>query len=348
VSPWSDARVRALSTGVLLLAVLLVVAGTVHVPLVALTPGPTADTLGSVHGTPVVAISGRPVYPTTGRIDMTTVQVNDGFTAVDAFAFWLDPHAQLLPRAAIYPPGQTDDQVQRQNSAQFSRSESDAEVAALTYLGQPVKVVVGPLTQRSPSAGVLRPGDQLVRVQGQRVTSPAQVSQSMRATRPGQDVPVAYQRGTGPVVQAAVKVGARPAEFGGGPHGFLGITPSGQPEDPRQIVISLADVGGPSAGLAFALAIVDKLTPDDLAGGRTIAGTGEIDQFGEVLPIGGITLKMVGARHDGATVFLTPAANCAEAVGHVPDGLRLIKVSTLADAVAGLTALKQGRPVPGC
>jgi len=240
--------------------------------------------------------------------------------------------------------------VEQENTTQFTDSENDAEVAALSYLHEPVKVVVGPLSAGAPAANVLKEGDQLLSVKGQPVTSPGQVSQILTTTRPGDQIPVSFQRGDAPATQGTVTVGARPAIAGrpDGPQGFLGITPEGRPADPNQIVISLGDIGGPSAGLAFALAVIDKLTPDDLAGGRFIAGTGQIGPTGVVSPIGGIPLKMIAARHAGATVFLVPAANCAEAAANTPAGLQLIKVTNLSDAVDSLTALKQNRPAPSC
>ncbi|MDT7635585.1 MAG: Lon-like protease [Pseudonocardiales bacterium] len=343
-------RTRTLVIGLLVVLAVGVLAGVVRVPLVALGPGPTFDTLGAVDGKPVVSITGRQTYPTTGHLNMTTVAVTDGLTAVTALEFWADPERELVPRAAIYPPGKSDQQVEQENTTQFTDSENDAEVAALSYLHEPVKVVVGPLSAGAPAANVLKEGDQLLSVKGQPVTSPGQVSQILTTTRPGDQIPVSFQRGDAPATQGTVTVGARPAIAGrpDGPQGFLGITPEGRPADPNQIVISLGDIGGPSAGLAFALAVIDKLTPDDLAGGKFIAGTGQIGPTGAVSPIGGIPLKMIAARHAGATVFLVPAANCAEAAANTPAGLQLIKVTNLSDAVDSLTALKQNRPAPSC
>jgi PDZ domain-containing protein len=119
---------------------------------------------------------------------------------------------------------------------------------------------------------------------------------------------------------------------------------------PFQVKFSVGDIGGPSAGMMFALGIVDKLTKLDLTAGRFIAGTGEITASGQVQPIGGIQQKMVGARNAGATIFLTPAANCADTKGAVPKGMRLVKVSTLNQAVTYLEALKSGQSssVPSC
>ncbi|MBM6699171.1 Lon protease [Bifidobacterium pullorum subsp. saeculare] len=110
------------------------------------------------------------------------------------------------------------------------------------------------------------------------------------------------------------------------------------------------EIGGPSAGLMYALGLVDKLTATEETGGHTIAGTGTIARDGKVGAIGGIRLKMLGAKRDGATWFLAPAANCDEVVGHVPQGLRDVRVSTLAEAYDALVAIGkgQGDSLPHC
>jgi PDZ domain-containing protein len=129
----------------------------------------------------------------------------------------------------------------------------------------------------------------------------------------------------------------------------MGVEITGRYKFPFDVSISVGDIGGPSAGLMFALGIIDKLTKDNLTGGKFIAGTGEIETSGKVDAIGGIQQKMVGARNAGATVFLTPASNCADTKGAVPAGLRLVKVSTLNQAVTYLQALKTGSgSVPSC
>ncbi|WP_405687492.1 PDZ domain-containing protein [Streptomyces sp. NBC_00057] len=126
----------------------------------------------------------------------------------------------------------------------------------------------------------------------------------------------------------------------------------GKPKDSVDVTLHLADVGGPSAGLFFALGIVDKLDGDgsggDLTGGRTIAGTGTIQANGTVGAVGGVSLKTQAAHRDGATVFLVPKAECREAGAELPEGLQLIPVTTLKSAVSSLQALEQGRKVPSC
>ncbi|WP_369389531.1 S16 family serine protease [Streptomyces sp. CG1] len=129
---------------------------------------------------------------------------------------------------------------------------------------------------------------------------------------------------------------------------YLGLSP-----DKVKVTLRLADVGGPSAGLLFTLGIIDKLHGDgsggDLTGGRAIAGTGTIDADGKVGAVGGVALKTQAARRDGATVFLVPQAECADAKADLPKGLQLIPVTTLKGAVDSLEALETGKgSIPSC
>jgi PDZ domain-containing protein len=131
-------------------------------------------------------------------------------------------------------------------------------------------------------------------------------------------------------------------------HPVMGVEIEQQYKFPFNVKFSVGDIGGPSAGMMFALGIVDKLTTMDLTGGKFIAGTGEITASGQVQAIGGIQQKMVGARNAGATYFLTPASNCSDTKGAVPAGLHLVKVSTLSQAVTYLEDIKAGQAVPSC
>jgi PDZ domain-containing protein len=135
-------------------------------------------------------------------------------------------------------------------------------------------------------------------------------------------------------------------DSGGRP--IIGIEVQQQYKFPFTVTIDVGNIGGPSAGMMFALGIIDMITPDNLTGGKFIAGTGEITPAGQVEPIGGIQQKMAAARSAGATFFLTPSANCANTAGAVPAGLHLVKVSTLSQAVSDLEAIKAGKSVPSC
>jgi PDZ domain-containing protein len=113
----------------------------------------------------------------------------------------------------------------------------------------------------------------------------------------------------------------------------MGVTVGYKYEFPINVNLHLADVGGPSGGMMFALGIYDKLTPGALTGARFIAGTGTITSTGNVGPIGGIRQKMYGAQNAGASYFLAPSENCNEVVGNIPSGLKVFKVSTFSEAI---------------
>lgn len=337
-------RTQTLLVSLGLALVLGLLGGVAPVPYVALGPGPTFDTLGQVEGTPVVDIEGERTYPTSGQLNMTTVSVVDEVTLFAALGLWLSGRHALLPRDEVFPPQLSQDEVEQRNVQLFEDSESMAETAALRYLGYPAKVVVDAVEKGRPADGQLKPGDEISSVQGRPVSSAQQVVDILAGRRPGETVELGLRRGDGSARTVEIVLGPGKEED----QGYLGIRLADQAAADFEITISLADVGGPSAGLMFALAIVDKLTPGPLAGGRFVAGTGEITSTGVIGPIGGIPFKMLKASEVGANVFLVPAGNCAEAVNRAPEGLRLVRVGNLDEAVHALDALRAGKPAPSC
>jgi PDZ domain-containing protein len=339
--------VTLLIAGVCVVAA-LVVAAVVSVPYVALTPGPTINTLGKPGGKELIQITGRRTYATTGNLNLVTVSYTGGpgtdFNIFSALRAWLTPNDAVVPASEIYSSGQSQQQVIRQDTQEMLGSQQDATAAALCYLniGFTTQDPISATVKGTPAYGLLRPGDKITAVDGTPIGCHHDVVTMIRDRAPGAPVTLTINRsGAVKTVTLATKnVGNKPVvgvELGSPVYQF-----------PFTVKINLADIGGPSAGLMFALGIVDKITPDSLTGGRFIAGTGEIEPTGVVQPIGGIQQKMAGARAAGATIFLTPAANCASTVGVVPAGLRLVKVNSLADAISDLRAIKAGKPVPSC
>jgi PDZ domain-containing protein len=329
-------------------AVAIAVSVLVPVPYVILGPGPTLNTLGrDSSGRPLITISGRPSYPVSGHLNMVTVSYKgcqgNRFNIFTALVAWLNPHQAVVPESEICPAGQTEQQTQQQDTVQMTGSQQTATAAALTELHIPysTQVVVAQADRGFPAYGVLKAGDVITKVDGQPVTNQATLTRMITAHPAGSTLTVTIIRG-GQTKQVQV----RTKQSGG--HPVMGVTPVGRYDFPFQVKISVGDIGGPSAGLMFALGIIDKLTKRDLTGGKFIAGTGAIEASGKVDAIGGIQQKMIGARNAGATVFLTPAANCASTKGAVPAGLRLVKVSTLHDAVTALQNLKSGPSPPSC
>jgi Lon-like protease len=344
--PMSRRLVTLLIAGVCVL-VGLVVAALTPVPYVALTPGPTLNTLGSPAGQPLIQISGRRTYPTNGHLNMVTVSYSGGpgtrFNIFNALGAWLTPDDAVVPQSEIFSPGQSQQQVLQQDTQEMVGSQQDATAAALCYLNIQFKTInqVGVVERGTPAYGVLHKGDLITAVDGKQPTCHTPVVAMIRHRQPGAPVTITVERGkTTRTFRLATKdIGNQPV---------IGVQLNTTFTFPFPVKIYIPDIGGPSAGMMFALGIIDKLTADDLTGGKFIAGTGEIDATGGVEPIGGIQQKMAGARNAGATVFLAPAGNCADTSGSVPAGLRVVKVSTLAGAVQALQNIEHGRPVPSC
>ncbi|MGL4306740.1 MAG: YlbL family protein [Mycobacteriaceae bacterium] len=320
----------------------------VTVPFVALGPGPTFNTLGVVAGDDgqeknIVDITGTEVDKTSGNLNMTTVAVRDHLKLYEALGYWFSGRQQLVPRDEIYPADQPKEKIEEQNKEDFTQSEDSAELAALRYLGFPFEVQVASVSEQGPSVGALAEKDRITAIDGVQVASNAALQDFMATTVVGQEVLVDFVRAGQPGV-ATVVLGKHPTKD----RGVLGITTSENPQVPFTVNFNLGDVGGPSAGLMFTLAVIDKLSPGELNGGKFVAGTGTIDPDGAVGPIGGINHKLVAAREAGATIFLVPDKNCAEAVRNAPSGLTLVRVQNLAGAVSALTDLHAGKEVVGC
>lgn len=321
-----------------------VLVSVVTVPYVSLGPGPTFNTLGEVEGKEVVDIEGADVYPTSGHLNMTTVSQHSDLTLGQAMALWLSGREQLVPRDLVYPPDKTREEIDEANTTDFRDSERSAEYAALMYLDYPMSVTVENVNDDGPSAGKLQAGDAIDAVNGKPVATLEQFQALLKDTQPGDEVVLDYRRKDGPPGVATITLGKHPDRD----QGYLGIGVLDAPWAPFSIDFNLANIGGPSAGLMFSLAVVDKLTTGDLNDGRFVAGSGTITGDGEVGSIGGITHKMLAAREAGATVFLVPADNCEEAKTAPQDGLELVKVDTLTTAVDALKTLSAGGERPRC
>ncbi|MGH3157738.1 MAG: YlbL family protein [Streptosporangiaceae bacterium] len=336
-----------LVAGVAVIAAAVAVA-VLPVPYVILSPGPTLNTLGPAPGgQPLIDIKGHLVNHTVGHLNLVTVDYEGGpgdeiniFTALRA---WLDPHNAVVPQQEVFGTGQSAQQVLKQDVQEMASSQETATAAAFTYLKIPFKTLIQVASTEPgmPAAGVLKAGDVIADVNGAPIDSLTALSAQIRGKSAGSPLKLTVIR-KGKTIPLVVK------SIQSQGHAEIGVVVVDQYKFPFDVTINVGNIGGPSAGMMFALGIIDKLGSVNLTGGRFIAGTGEITQGGAVQPIGGIQQKMAGARAQGATVFLAPAGNCSDALSAVPAGMRLVKVSTLSGAVSALAALRAGRPVPAC
>ena len=317
------------------------------VPYVILTPGPTLNTLGDSSGQPLISISGHPTYPTTGHLNMVTISYEGGpgsnLNVFEALRAWLDPSEAVVPESELFPAGQSAQQTQAQDTEEMASSQELATAAALTQLHISYQTQVGVVSTVPgyPASKSLKAGDIIEAVDGTPVTGTTSLSSMITAHPVGTTLQIE-------VLRAGKTLTLPVASKSSGGTAVIGVQVQEEYKFPFNVQITVGNIGGPSAGMMFALGIIDKLTTMNLSGGKFIAGTGEITASGQVEPIGGIQQKMVGARDAGATVFLAPAGNCSDTVGAVPAGLQVVKVSTLSQAVSDLEALKAGKPVPSC
>jgi Lon-like protease len=343
---------RSVTAAFVLLAAMLAVAGFVPVPYLTYAPGPVYDTLGSVGGTPLVTISGRATYDSDGRLDMTTVREfggpDRGVFVADAVRAWFDPAIRIVPQETVYPDDSlSGEQVSQRNAELFRISQAGAVGAALTYLGIPVesRVLVTAVVEGSPSQGRIRAGSEVLTVDEEPITSPGQLVGIVRGAPIGTTFDFVVRR-DGDIERHSVTSVPLPSDR---QVPFVGLSLGVDYDAPFDIRFALDNVGGPSAGMMFALSIIERLTPGDMTGGKHIAGTGSIEIDGRIGAIGGIQQKMAAAQRAGATLFLAPEGNCSEVRGSVPDGLIVAKVATLSEAVEFVTAHGQGeREFPRC
>ncbi|MBG6212997.1 PDZ domain-containing protein [Cryobacterium sp. CAN_C3] len=322
-----------------------VILGIMPAPYVIEKPGPVYNTLGSATyddvETALITIPVETIYPTKGTLDLLTVSLlgnrENRPSWLTVAGAWLDPSEAVLPIDQVFPANVSTEQRDAQSSADMINSQQDAIAAALTHLGYdyPTTVSVVSLPDGSPADGVIEPKDLISAVNGTPVASVAELRATLQANGAEKAASLDIVRGG-----VAQTVSVTPVDQDGTV--VAGVNVSVAYDFPFEVQIQLDKVGGPSAGMMFALGIIDKLTPGQLQGGENVAGTGTIDQSGVVGPIGGIQQKLHGAVENGSSWFLAPVDNCNEVTGNIPDGLSVFSVATLDDALTALDAIKAG------
>lgn len=355
VEPRGRRRLGWVILGVALVGVCVV--AVVPAPYVIEQPGPVYDTLGDVtvggKSVSLIDIPSQTTYPTEGTLDMLTVSIRGNRENLpnwlEVAAAYVDPSKAVVPVDLIYPVGQTVEQSNQQGATDMANSQKEAIAAALTDLGYDLTSTLSVVETQNdlPADGVLLPGDVIVSVNGKTFADVTALRAEISANGVDTAASVDILRDGVPMT---FDITPRSSE-GDTPVPVLGIIVGSEYDFPFDVTIQLENVGGPSAGMMFALGIIDKLTPGTLNGGQNIAGTGTISSTGEVGPIGGIRQKLYGARAAGATYFLAPESNCDEVTGHIPAGLTVFAVSTLDDSIAALDAVAAGQgagDVPTC
>ena len=342
---------RSVAVGAVLVVVALIAAVfTVPINVVIEAPGPTWNVLdnGSSSSQDVLKVSGAETYPTEGALRMTTVSVSGcpGYpvTTADLIAAWFSADRRIVDRNQVCPQDQSAEQVEETGKAQMTASQDSAVIAALieTGLATSMRLTVTEVTKQQTSTEV-QADDVLESITPEggettAITSFSQLRELMTTIPEGTRVSLGVRRGEQQVSAALTTIAPQEGTTGS----LLGLSLKISVDSPVEATFGLSDVGGPSAGMMFALGVVDEITPGSLTGGKDIAGTGTIDMDGQVGPIGGIQQKMAGARNSGSKFFLAPASNCDEVKDHEPEGMQVFAVSTLHEAVTATEAIASG------
>lgn len=288
---------------------------------------------------PLVEIPGEERGGDGGGIYMVDVRVGRA-TMFERLFPGVHEGADLVPERAINPEGVSDRQRRRSSLNQMSRSQLVAITVALRELGREVDVqAVGAevvlVQPEAPADGVLEIGDVIVGAAGEDVATTADLRRAMSDLEPGDEVTLTVDRSEDETLRLTLPTRASDAEPERAVVG-VHVQDAENFDFPVDIEIDAGSIGGPSAGLAFALNIVDELG-DDVDGGRTIVATGELTLEGDVLPIGGVRQKAIGAREAGADLFLVPDRNAAEA-RRADAGVDIVAVSDFDEALSILAA----------
>lgn len=327
--------------GAIALALLCsVVAGAavLPVPYVALRPGSTRPV------TEQVLVEGVPSFPPEHSIAYTTVRVGST-SLLEAVVGWLDGDVDVVPEATIRGD-RSAEEARRYNAQLMDTSKLVAISVALEHLGHDVQIrttgtVVRQIAEGSPAAEALELDDVIVAVDGEAVDVPDELRPLLQVGGPGAQHTLTVERpaGSGTTVDIVLSTVAAPDDPG---RAVIGIAPEERISGfdlPIAVTIDSGDVGGPSAGLAFTLAVLDVLTEGELTGGHRVAATGTMSLDGTVGPVGGGAQKATSARSAGYEVFLVPSAELAEVQEAIGDDLQVIPVDTLSQALDALDSL---------
>ena len=329
-------RTLAAMLAVPLLIGLFVVVGTQPLPYVTYRPGPTVDILAARDGKEIEEVSGHQAYYDDGELRLTTIYVDqpqDDVTLDELMRAWLDPSDAVYPYDSVYAPDETDESSDVESAVQMVSSQDAAVATALTELGYDVEPEVEVLyvDKQLPAEGKLKVRDILVSAGGAEITTAEDVVEAVDRAPLGEPLTFVVRR-----KGQEISVDVTPREVDGDKR--IGITPGPGFTFPFDVSVNIGDnIGGPSAGLMFSLAIYDTLTPGSLTGGEVVAGTGEIRSDGTTGRIGGIQQKIAGAEAAGASLFMVPVGNCPDTTDLDTGDMRLVRVDTMHDAVEAIT-----------
>ena len=337
--PVEDQTERGSSWPLYLVGALFVVgalilgAWNLELPYLAFSSGPVSDAADAI------VVSEVETYPPQGELLMLTV-VSQDINLFEAFIAGIDPTIDLVRAEAYRQPEESDEDYRKRVLQQMDDSQTRAITVALDYLGYdmvPTDVLVTDLVPDKPAEDVLEIGDSIDGLNDFEVVRGTDLTEALDGLRPGDVVELEVTR-EGTTQTLEVELAERDDGSGGA---MIGIVVGELTEPPFPVSIQAGNVGGPSAGMMHALAIIDTLTPGEMTQGHIVAGTGTIQYDGSVGGIGGIRQKVVGAEAAGAEYILVPQANYEDALTAERESIEIVPVATLQQAIDFLEGLEK-------
>ncbi len=327
------------ATILVVIGALIVIGASITVPYYALTPGSARPT------EPLVSVEGAEIFPSDGEVLFTTVHV-EHLNLIDyaRHRLGLLPDSWRVLTEEDYLGPNTEAENDQINANLMTNSKDVASYVALEHLGYDVTItgtgaVVLQIVDGAPASGKLEVGDTIVAIDGEKIELTEQVARIVASRAPGDSIVLTIEQSDESTGDVEVTLAPREDDPDAG---FLGVATTTRDlafNLPIDVEIDSGNVGGPSAGLAFTLAILDIMTPGDLSGGEVVAVTGTMNPDGSVGAVGGVAQKVVASDDAGAEVFLAPTSELEEAAGAAPDGIRVEPVDDLDDALAVLAEL---------
>ena len=309
----------------------LIAASTISVPYYAISPG------GALPVVPLVHVTDGPNFPPKGSLYLVTVSLGST-TLFEALQGWLDPTTDVVKRDVIVPPHVSPGKLREVNLQAMDTSKEQAIGVAFEQLGYDAitgqGAQIAAVLPRSPADGVLVPGDVITEIDTTRIELHSEAVHALTSRKPGDRVHLTVEpKGGGASKGLDVVLAAKPGRPRQPMLGVVLRTAKPAFNFPYKVEIDSEQIGGPSAGLAFTLEVLDVLTKGELTGGRRVAATGTMEIDGSVGVIGGVAQKTAAVKDAGVRLFLVPMDEVAQARRHAGKGLRVEGVRNIQDAL---------------
>lgn len=342
-----------LALAVLIVALIWLFAAITPSPFSIQGPGPVVDALGSFESSDgevmVITVDGAETFDSQGQLNVLSVALygnpDNRLTWLEVAGAAFDPSREIIPTSSLYPEGVTVEDRTEASALMMQSSQQLAVAAALQELGEPIdsRLVIVDVRADGAAAGLLEADDEVTAINGVTVAHLGDFSEQMTtALATASTLELTVTRGAH---AHTVTVEPRAIEPGG--ELLLGVSIAFEYVFPYEVELQLGDIGGPSAGMMFALAVYEKLTPGSFVSDLVVSGSGTVDSQGNIGRIGSLHQKLWGAAEVDTELFLMSVANCPDLPSSIPGDFVLAPVATLSEAIDAIERVAAGESVPG-